>query len=184
MAQNIHTALDDYISKLLNLAEQQHTPLQVQYDSAWPSPCYQTDVAEGEWVAWKPVKQTDPLSFAKLEQALEIELNHQYCEYFTRYFSENLPATADRGACDLLQVLSATDFERLQENLIGHILMKRRLRQPETLFFGLTSDDDFILTVDNASGAVLLERVGKKSDEVLAEDLTSFIQQLKPRLPA
>ncbi|QPG05023.1 SecY-interacting protein [Salinimonas marina] len=184
MAQSINTALDNYISKLLNLAEQQQTPLQVQYDSAWPSPCYQREVAEGEWVTWQPVKQTETLSFAKLEQALEIELNPQYCEYFTRYFSENLPAAADRGECDLLQVLSATDFERLQENLIGHILMKRRLRQPETLFFGLTSDDDFILTVDNASGAVLLERVGKKSDEVLAEDLTSFIQQLEPRLPA
>ena len=94
-----------------------------------------------------------------------------------------MPATAAQGECDLLQVLSAEDFERLQENLIGHILMKRRLRQPETLFFGLTSDDDYILTIDNSSGAVLLEQVGKKSDDKLADELAGFIQALAPRLP-
>lgn len=184
MGTTINTALDNYITKLLNKADQQQSTLRIQYDNDWPSICYQQNVEQGDWVDWKPELQNEKLSFSKLEQALEIKLDEQYCAYFTRYFSENLPATASRGDCELLQVLSATDFERLQENLIGHILMKRRLRQPETLFFAMTSDDDFILTVDNTSGAVLLERVGKKSDEVLAEDLASFINQLTPRLPA
>ncbi|AXR05658.1 SecY-interacting protein [Salinimonas sediminis] len=183
MANPVDAALDDFIARLLGLTQQHNSPLTVTYDSAWPSSCYLERVDNGQPVTWKPTPQAPVLSFAKLEQALEIQLNTQFTAYFTRYYSENLPATAAQGECDLLQVLSAEDFERLQENLIGHILMKRRLRQPETLFFGLTSDDDYILTIDNSSGAVLLEQVGKKSDDKLADDLAGFIQALAPRLP-
>jgi SecY interacting protein Syd len=64
--------------------------------------------------------------------------------------------------------------------LVGHILMKRRLKQPETLFIALTDEDDFILTVDNASGEVVLEQVGLLPKEVVAPNLEVFIQSLQP----
>jgi SecY interacting protein Syd len=58
--------------------------------------------------------------------------------------------------------------------------MKRRLKQPETLFIALTDEDDFILTVDNASGEVVLEQVGLLPKEVVAPNLEVFIQSLQP----
>ena len=75
---------------------------------------------------------------------------------------------------------SEEDFERLQQNLIGHLLMKQRLKQPPTLFFGLTDEDDFILSVDNASGEVVLEQVGKLPTRCLAPDLATFVDGLTP----
>lgn len=183
MSQTIDQVLDGFITSLLSKADAAGRPLQVTYEAGWESPCHSHPATDGEQVAWRPVRQTQPGSFVEVEKALELKLNAQYCEFFRCYYSENLPATAAQGDCELLQVINPQDFERLQENLIGHVLMKRRLKQPETLFFGLTSDDELILTIDNQTGEVLLERVGKKATEVLAPDLISFIQSLSPRLP-
>jgi SecY interacting protein Syd len=80
----------------------------------------------------------------------------------------------------LLQPWNQGDFERLQQNLVGHILMKRRLKQPETFFIALTDEDDFILTVHNTSGEVMLEQVGLLPKEVVAPNLAEFLQSIQP----
>ncbi|RDV24385.1 SecY-interacting protein [Alteromonas aestuariivivens] len=180
MSNLIETQLSHFIEQYLCQAEQLENVLYTAYDPDWPSPCYQSDGEAGELVAWRPVKQTEACSFGDLEQALEMTLNEQFCCYFTLYFSENLPARAEQGKCELLQVWNAADFERLQENLVGHVLMKRRLQQPPTLFFALTDRDDFILSVDNATGEVVLEQVGKRPVDVLAPDLATFLSGLVP----
>lgn len=154
----------------------------VAYEQDWPSPCYQQSAKDGEPVLWQPVRQQDGNSFKGVESALEIKLNEEFCAFFTRYYSFHLPASASRGDCELLQVCSQEDFQRLQENLIGHIMMKQRLGQKVTLFFALTDDDDYLLSVDNETGEVVLERVGKEPQEVLAPSLAAFIDQLSPRL--
>ena len=82
----------------------------------------------------------------------------------------------------MLQVVNSEDFERLQQNLIGHLLMKQRLRQAPTLFFGLTDEEDFILTVVNESGEVALEQVGREPANILAPSLAVFIEQLTPAI--
>ena len=79
-----------------------------------------------------------------------------------------------------MQIWNDDDAERLQQNLIGHVLMKRQLKQPETLFFALTDEEDFIVSVDNASGQVVLEQVGKPAQQVLAQDLAEFLATLQP----
>jgi SecY interacting protein Syd len=91
-----------------------------------------------------------------------------------------MQAKAAQGACELLQVWNEEDFERLQQNLIGHLLMKQRLKQSPSLFFGLTDEEDFILTVINDTGEVALEQVGKPAQEILAPTLAHFIAQLSP----
>ncbi|WP_018983503.1 SecY-interacting protein [Salinimonas chungwhensis] len=184
MSDSIEQAIDQLIGQYKADAQNAQQPLRVEYEPDWPTPCYQLDqhdeVHEGAHVSWQPVRQSSANSFAKLEDALELTLDQQYCVFFTRYYSFNLMARAPQGECELLQVVSDSDFERLQENLIGHVLMKRRLRQPETLFFGLTDDDNLILSIINNSGEVILERVGKKHYEVLAPDLSTFLNQLAP----
>lgn len=180
MANQIEASLDALMSTLIN--EPTHQALTTDYEPDWPSPCYAltdpSSLNEGDPVHWKPVRQTSDNNFSSLEDALEITLDEQFKTFFTRYYAFNLTASAPQGPCELLQVISDDDFARLQENLIGHILMKRRLRQPETLFFGLTDDDNLILSVRNDTGEVVLERVGKKGEEKVADDLCAFLSTL------
>ena len=83
------------------------------------------------------------------------------------------------GACELLQVWNEEDFERLQQNLIGHLLMKKRLKQAPTLFFALTDEDDFVLSVLNSTGEVVLEQVGRPPQKVISPSLPAFIATLR-----
>lgn len=175
MTTAIEASLDRFMAQL-----EQAGPLMAEYEPDWPTPCV-TDAPDAEnQVQWQPVRQEPPASFTNVEEALGITLNAQLCTFFSRYYAMNLPASAAQGPCELLQAINADDVARLQENLIGHVLMKRRLKQPETLFFGLTDQDELILSVDNQTGQVLLERVGKADTEVLAADLASFLDSLTP----
>ena len=60
--------------------------------------------------------------------------------------------------------------------------MKQRLGQAPTLFFGLTDEEDFILTVVNESGEVALEQVGKEPSQILAPSLAAFLERLTPTM--
>ncbi|QJR81762.1 SecY-interacting protein [Alteromonas pelagimontana] len=182
MTNHVLTQIDAFVDATLKLAEASQMPLLIPYDREWLSPCYQKTGEQDAMVPWLPALQQKSCSFDNVEKALEMVLNEQYCLYFTHYFSNNLLARAPQGDCELLQVWNETDFSRLQENLIGHLLMKKRLKQPPTLFFGLTDDEDYILSVDNASGEVVLERVGKVPERSLAPDLATFLAELSPRL--
>ena len=108
------------------------------------------------------------------------QLNEALDSFINTYIHD-LPATTERGDLDILQAWNEDDFERLQKNLISHVLMKRRLKQAETLFFATTDQEDFIISVDVGSGNIMLEQVGKVATEVLAPDLASFMKTLKPR---
>ena len=181
MALSICEQLDNFVSSYVeNVSED---ALSTPFDKEWPSRCYNIDSKQGlqgEIVPWQPVRQSQPLSFDNVGAALELTVNSDYCAYFTRYFSNNLIATAPQGECELLQVWNEEDFERLQQNLIGHLLMKQRLKQAPTLFFGLTDEEDFILTVVNETGEVALEQVGMEPKEILAPSLAAFLSTLKP----
>jgi SecY interacting protein Syd len=154
----------------------------IEFDQEWLSPCIDKSVSQnykkGELVSWSPVRQSPASSFDNLEAALEISIHPDVQGFYSTYWSDNLPAQAKEGNCELLQPWNKDDFERLQENLIGHVLMKQRLGQKITLFIGLTDEDDFILTVDNESGAVMLEQVGREPTKMLANSIAEFIQQL------
>lgn len=176
---DIASALDSFIVKYIEEHQGQNRDLVIDYDENWPSECYM-DVQPNGQVPWRPKIRSNVGSFDALESALNLKMNDQLSVYFSRYWSDNLNAKNVRGNLQLLQAWNQADFERLQENLIGHILMKRRLKQPETWFFAVTDEDDFILSVDNQTGAVVLERVGLLPQEVLAENLATFIEQLSP----
>ena len=178
MTLTITQQLDNFVAAYVEQAN--GNALHIPFDPSWPSVCYQTQGESGELVKWLPVKQDTPLSFDNVEEAMSIKLDAQYCVFFTRYFSHNLTAKASQGKCELLQVWNVDDFERLQQNLIGHLLMKQRLHQSATLFFGLTDEDDFILTIINETGEVALEQVGKEPTQILAPSLADFLEQLSP----
>jgi SecY interacting protein Syd len=183
---NIQTALDQFVVQYIDAHRQQNQELLIQFDPSWPSACYQleaqTTPKAGDWVNWLPVRRAEDASLQALEQALELTIHPQLHHFYCGYWSENLQAVAQQGELTLLFAWNDNDFDRFLQNLVGHVLMKRRLNQPETLFFAVTDEEDFILTVNNATGEVMLEQVGLEPTEVLAKDLATFIAGLTPKL--
>ncbi len=180
MTLSINNSLDQFIKNFIAVHRELGSDGLVQFDAQWPSPCVSEEAKNGDWVAWEPVLQPDTNSFANVEDALDIKLNPEFCSYFSRYYSESISAVAPEGKCELLFAWSREDFERLQQNLIGHLLMKQRLGQPLTLFFAVTDEEDVILSVDNQTGEVVVEQVGKLPSKILAASLSEFIDTLSP----
>jgi len=151
----------------------------VEKDNDWVSPCQQNDFDEKS-VYWKPVKSDKELSFENIESALEITLHQDIKIYFSTFLSESIEANCEEGRLSLLFAWNENDFQRLQENIIGHVLMKKRLKQSNTIFFAVTDEEDLIISLDNDNGEVWVERVGCKPHKKLANSLSEFIEQLTP----
>lgn len=180
MSDHVSTALDDFVQRYLAAAKNHPHMSLVEYDQEWPSECYiSSGIPDGQ-VPWQPIKRKETARLTDLQRALDMDIHPAVISYYTAYWSDNLNAKTSKGQLQLLQPWNQQDFERLQQNLVGHILMKRRLKQPETLFIGLTDEDDFILSVDNESGEVVLEQVGLVPKDVLAANLAEFIHSLLP----
>lgn len=151
----------------------------VENDSEWPSPCI-TSPLDDKYSFWKPVEIAESLSFANVESALDIEIHPDLKNYFTTIYSDSIDAKSKDGNLSLLFAWSKKDFDRLQENLIGHVLMKRKLKQAVTFFFAVTDEEDMILSVVNETGEVWVERVGKEPHKKIADSLGEFINDIEP----
>lgn len=175
LTENLIALSENYI-----LAYQEKTgvlPL-VEFDDDWRSPCEQERLDDN--VYWKPVKieGDQTLSFDNVEQALNINLHDDIKTYFTTIYSESIDAVCEEGALSLLFAWNEDDFSRLQENIIGHVLMKQKLKQEVTLFFAVTDEEDIIISVLNETGEVWVERVGCKPHKKIANSLNDFIESL------
>lgn len=157
--------------RLLARLPDDHPCWHYQPDPDWPSPCE----AAGRW---QPVPRKQAGDFSNVEQALELTLHDDIKHYFGHYFIDNLSVHHCRGPVQLLGAWNDQDFARLQENIIGHVLMKRRLQQPITVFIACTDDDSLLISVDNTTGQVVLEPVGQPAREVLADNLAAFLDSL------
>lgn len=176
----VFQSLDDFVSKLI--AMQPEAP-SINFDSDWPSACYVEPKIEGDPVTWRPAKQLSLSDmFERLENALEEKIHPDLIRFYSRYWSDPLPATCPDGDLTLIQVWNEEDMERLRENLIGHALSKRQQKRPLTFFIACPEpDDNYLISVDNFSGAVLLETPGKPPIRHLADNLNDFINNLVPR---
>ncbi len=179
---NLPKTLQQFASQYIKDYQNSHGHLpKVEQDEQWPSPCEQTEVADKGNVFWQPVVIGDEqLSFDNVESALNLTLHQDIKTYFTTFYSDSLNATCHEGELSLLFAWNHDDFQRLQENLIGHILMKQRLKQEETIFFAVTDEEDTIISIINKTGAVWVERVGCKPHKKLADSIAEFIAQLTP----
>lgn len=142
-----------------------------------PSPCQYGAVVD-EQVAWWPEFNHTSIDFSGLEHALELQLHPDIKAFYSVAFGGGLRLQHARGPVELLMPWHQADTERLLQNIIGHVLMKRRLKQQITIFFAVTDDDDLLLSVLNSTGEVFLERVGSEVKEKLADSLHTFLQSL------
>ncbi|MDX2320297.1 MAG: SecY-interacting protein [Moritella sp.] len=179
-------ALIAFYARCEQLWQAQNYLPQQEFDPEWDSPCFIEGSSSAQLLAghkaWLPVKRDEITSFSNIESALGIDLDPQIADFFGAYFSDHMPATFNDESIDLVQVWNAEDFERLQENMIAHLMMKKTLKQSPTLFIASCADDMQIIALDNVSGEVVREVLGKGIVAILAPDLATFISQLTPRL--
>ena len=176
-------SLDNFFKRYLNTIAARTGQLPVtEHDPDWPSPCQQGELFMSEQmlasIYWKPIQRTVNNDLSGLEQALEITLNPDIKIYFTRYWSEQIDAIFQQGNLTLMFIWNEKDMERLIKNQIGHALNKIRNKQALTFFIACT-DSDYIVSVENDSGNVVLERPGYAAEKILTSNLNEFIDQLE-----
>jgi SecY interacting protein Syd len=175
---SVHQSLLNFTSSFTEKYQEQHGQLPtVVADREWLSPCEQGP-SNAEENYWKPMLIHDNLMFNNVEEAMSIVLHDDFKKYFTCIYSESIDASCSEGELSLLFPWSKDDFERLQQNIIGHIMMKQRLKQNITLFFAVTDEEDMIISIDNQSGEVWVEQVGCQPHKKLANNVTEFIESL------
>jgi len=131
---------------------------------------------------WQPVACEPPMDFGNIATALELDLHPDINAFYGHFYAGGLMFDSPWGSGELLQVWSEQDLGLLQQNLIGHLMMKQKLQQPATWFVGVLDDGDWMLTVNNGDGSVWREFPGALPDVQLAANLAEFIDQLRPRV--
>lgn len=177
--QNTDIAFDQFIERCQLFWQENGFP-RIEDDPLWPSLCQMSEPVDG-WIEWQPVLRQMSVDFSATESALGIEFRESAKRFYGRYYSDAIEARFEGVNLTLVQAWNDQDTSRLQANLIAHILMQRRLRQPETLFIAATSDDMQVVSILNQTGEVVLEVLGKKNQrQVLAANLVDFLERLVP----
>lgn len=160
----------------------QHKVPQTDYIDDWDAPCYEGEVRYGE-IGWRPVKQQPPLDFSGIANGLQRELHADVQDFYSTYYSGDLHLHYNDHDFTLLQVIHSEDAERLQRNLVAHVLMKDKLKQETTLFVGTTeSSDDLLISVHNETGVVGLEYAGKDQHAKLANSMAELLAGAQVRV--
>lgn len=133
-------------------------------------------------VFWQPVKRDEPGNFDNVANALNITLHPDINDFYGHFWTAPCLFHASSGDGELTGVWNAEDFAYLQQNMIGHLMMKQKLRQPLTWFVGLLDDGEKMLTVNNDDGSVWSEVPGEVQQEKLADSLAQYLAQLSPKV--
>ncbi|MFO6422909.1 SecY-interacting protein [Motilimonas sp. KMU-193] len=157
---------------------------EVEYDEQWPSPCQRGAPIDG-MITWQPALNTDKVNFDNVAGALNCTVHPDVNDFFSTWYCDPLPCRfmsegAEPMMITLVQAWNLADYERLQENVIAHMLMQRRLKLPDTVFIASCEDEMQILAVVNDTGEVILEQLGKGKVKTLAPTLGEFLDRLQP----
>ena len=181
------TALEDFINKYHQQYQETYDEAPRYYPAGESSACIIGDYHgdEEQFVHWKPMLRESSASFDNVERALDIKLHSDINEFYGTLFSAPIHFDSEFGSGELIQPWNKDNFELLQQNIIGHLMMKKKLKQPATWFIGTVDDSDKMLTVSNDDGSVWIEVPGEEQSQQLAESIESLFTTLtvKPTIP-
>lgn len=143
-----------------------------------PSPCI--SATDGDAVFWQPQPFSLPANISAVERAFDIVIQQPAHSYYTTQFAGDMQARFAGETMTLLQAWSPDDFQRMQENLIGHLVVQKRLKLSPTLFIATLDSELDVISVCNVSGEVLKETLGTRRRTTLSASLASFLNQLDP----
>ena len=180
MNNTIKTALVDLFSRHAKVWDTENSSLPLQmFDEQWQSPC-EGDRVGDDMVTWSAVKRDVTLTLNNIEEALDITLHPSIHALFCSFYADGIPCLFDGHPIDLIQVWNEDDFKLLQENMIAHFMMQKRLKQPASMFIASCSDEMQVISILNETGEVQLETLGKKQEAILAPNLAEFLAKLQP----
>ncbi len=145
-----------------------------------PSPCIVSSLDDS--VIWQPKPFTDEQNVNAVERAMDLVVQPAVHAFYTTQFAGDMPARFAGLALTLLQTWSEDDLQRVQENLIGHLVTQKRLKLSPTLFIATLDSELDVISVCNLSGEVIKETIGTRNRNILAPSLADFLTQLEPLL--
>ncbi len=179
MTEEISRALQTFTQSYCHQWQQQHGHLPASADLyGIASPCVMA--TQGEMVYWQPQPFSLEKNLDAVARALDLSIQPAVVAYYTTQFAGDMTARWQGRSLTLIQAWSEVDFVRVQENLIGHLVMKRRLKQTPTFFIATTDSESAVISVCNLTGEVILEQLGTLKREVLATDIPHLLENLLP----
>ncbi|MEM7253440.1 MAG: SecY-interacting protein [Pseudomonadota bacterium] len=178
---NVTSALERFFTKYVEACQQAgDIGPRLPFEPQWTSPCQDGEPRDDGTIHWRPRLRYPSGDFTGVETALELTLHDDIKAFYGTYFSETIKARSSDGELDLIQVWNRADQDRLLENVIGHLLAKRRARLSPTVFIAQTDEEEYFLSIDNETGEVLLETPGLAPLRAIAPDVATFIDSLTP----
>ena len=145
-----------------------------------PSPCVISTLDDR--VIWQPKPFSGEPNVNAVERAMDLVVQPAVHARYTTQFAGDMPARLGDLTLTLLQTWSEDDLQRVQENLIGHLVTQKRLKLSPTLFIATLDSELDVISVCNLSGEVVKETIGTRNRETLAPSLADFLTQLEPLL--
>ena len=149
------------------------------FDAEWLSGC-QIEKLERGVISWKAIERDAKTNLDNISEALEVTLHPSIGQLFCSYYADGIPCLFEKHPIELIQVWNEEDFNLLQENMIAHFMMQKRLKKPASMFIASCSDEMQVISILNETGEVQLETLGKKQEAILAPDLATFLNKLQP----
>lgn len=181
MPNETRAALDRLLRRYVDGSERVTGGLPTaEHEPAWPSPCETGPPGADGRIHWKPRERDTAADFGGLERALDVAIHPDIKAFYGSFWSGAMELTAEEGGLTLIQVWNDDDFDRLAENIIGHAMAKQRVRSPLTVFIAVADEGEFMLSVDNATGCVVLEEPGSPPTREVSPSLAEFLDRLQP----